>query len=222
MKILAFWLIAIASLIWIPIGVASADVNVGLSANENGISEFHFAVGEFYHVPQKEVVVVRERQIPDDQLPVVFFIADRAHVSPAAIVDMRLHGDSWMDISLHFGIGPDVYYVPVKEVDGPPYGKAYGYYKNKPRKEWNTIRLGDNDIVNLVDLKFVSEHYGIPPERVMRLRSDGDNFVKISNKAKAEKSGKASKESHSEHKAKSSSTTKHKGEVPNKGNGHKK
>jgi hypothetical protein len=62
---------------------------------------------------------------------------------------------------------------------GPPYGKAYGHYRNKPRKKWNTIVLRDDDVVNLVNLKFVSEHYRRPPDEVIRLRSRGKHFVVI-------------------------------------------
>src|SRR5262245_65852607 len=85
------------------------------------VGDFHVAVSNYYHVPEREVIVVRERRIPDDELPVVFFIAQQARVPAARIVDMRLHGASWWDISVRYGLGPDVYHVPVSVVHlGPP------------------------------------------------------------------------------------------------------
>ncbi len=84
-----------------------------------------------------------------------------------------------MDITLHFGLAPDIYYIPVKSVSGPPYGRAYGHYKNKHRKDWHKIRLVDSEVVDLVNLRFMSEHYGRPPEEVMRMRSGGKSFVMI-------------------------------------------
>jgi len=92
-----------------------------------------------------------------------------------------------MDISLRYGIGPDVYYVPVQNVYGAPYGRAYGYYQNRNRNEWNRIRLADDDVVNLVNLRFISERYGYAPEEVMRMRSSGRSFETIHDEARRSK-----------------------------------
>ncbi len=95
-----------------------------------------------------------------------------------------------MDISLHFGLGPEVYYVPVEEVSGPPYGRAYGYYRNKPRAEWKLIRLSDDDVVNFVNLRFVTEHYGYAAPEVMKMRSEGKSFVDINDEVRTRKRGR--------------------------------
>lgn len=155
----------------------SADAQTAYSVSAS-IGDFHVAVSNYYHVPEREVIVVRERRIPEEELPVVFFIAQRAHVAPATIVDMRLHGRSWWDISVRYGIHADAYYVPVVVRSGPPYGRAYGHYK-KPKKEWNTIVLTDPDIVNLVELRFMSEHYHVAPERIVEMRERDVDFVTI-------------------------------------------
>jgi hypothetical protein len=100
-------------------------------------------------------------------------------VTPATIVDLRLRGLSWWDISVRYGIGPEVYYVPVTVAPGPPYGKAWGHYKKKPRKQWNTIVLGDDDLVNLVHVRFISDYYRIPPERVFEVRDHHPGIVAV-------------------------------------------
>lgn len=153
------------------------------------VGDFHVAVSNYYHVPQREVILVRERRIRDDELPVVFFIAQRARVAPATIVDLRLRGLSWWDISVRYGIGPEVYYVPVAVAPGPPYGKAWGHYKKKPKKQWNTIVLSDDDVVNLVHVRFLSDHYRIPPERVIEVRGRQRDIVAVN----YEVSGRGSK-----------------------------
>ncbi len=169
---------------------SSADVDVSLSADEQGIKEFHLAIGNHFESSEKEVLIVKERGIPDDDLPVVFFLARNAGVEPGVIIELRLGGKSWMDISLKYGLGAAIYYVEVKGDPGPPYGKAYGHFKKKNRKEWNAIRLVDSDIVNLVNLKFISEHYGYSADEVIKMRSSGDSFAKINGKIKQAK-GKA-------------------------------
>jgi hypothetical protein len=142
------------------------------------IGDFHIAVSNYYHVPQREVIVIRERRIRDEELPVVLFIAQRARVTPATIVDMRLRGMSWWDISVRYGIRPEVYYVPVAVAPGPPYGKAWGHYK-KSRKHWDTIVLPDDDVVNLVHVRFLSDYYGVPPERVIEVRGHHPDIVAV-------------------------------------------
>lgn len=164
-----------------------ADVNIGVKADESGIKEFYLAIGDHYKAPEKEVLIVKKRGIPDDDLAVVFFLSKRAGVSPGVIIDLHLGGKSWMDITFHYGFTAEIYYVEVKEVKGPPYGKAYGHFKNKPKKNWKTIKLIDADIVNFVNLRFLSEHYGYSPHEIISMRSKGGSFVNINAKVKKAK-----------------------------------
>jgi hypothetical protein len=143
------------------------------------IGNFAFAVGNYYRVPEREVIVIRDRRVPDHEIPVVLFLAERARVAPATIVDLRLSGRKWMDISVQFGLSPEVFYVPVTIQAGPPYGKAFGHYKKKKRDQWRTIVLDDGDIVNLVNLRFLSDYHHRPADEVVRLRGSGADFVAI-------------------------------------------
>ena len=203
------------ALVWllpaIPVSPAHAEMDVGVSIGEEGIRRFYVSVGDYYRVPEQEIVVIRQRGVPYEEIPVVFFLASRAHVAPETIIDLRLSGRSWMDITLHFGLGPDIFYVPVQaEVHGPPYGKAYGYYKHKPRKQWKTIHLENDDVVNLVNLRFVSEYQGCDPGDVIRMRSQGRNFVVINDEikkggkhpGKLEDHGKSQEKEHGKNKGK--------------------
>ena len=45
---------------------AMAGVDVSVSADEDGIKSFHLAIGDHYRVQQKEIVIARERNIPED------------------------------------------------------------------------------------------------------------------------------------------------------------
>lgn len=157
-------------------GRAAAQTPISVSAR---IGDFHVAVANYYQVPEREVIVIRERQIPDDEIPVALFIARHANVPWTRVVDMRLRGDSWWNISVRLGLGPEIYYVPVAVAPGPPYGRALGHYKKKHRKEWRTIVLRDADVINLVDLRFLSEHYSVAPERIIELRGRDRDFVAI-------------------------------------------
>ena len=142
------------------------------------VSDFQLAVSNYFRVPAHDVAVIRDRRVRDEDLAVVLFIAQRASLAPSTVVDLRARGYSWWDISARYHLGPEVYYVPVAGTPGPPYGNAYGYYK-RPRNQWNTIVLADADVVNLVNLRFLSEHYHVSPERVMELRARSGDFAAV-------------------------------------------
>jgi hypothetical protein len=180
MRKFMFTLVLVSSLVTLApsVGVDRAFAQTAFSVSAH-IGDFHVAVANYYHVPEREVIVIRERRIPDDEIPVALFIARHAGVPWTRVVDMRLRGDSWWNISVRLGVSPEVYYVPVAVVSGPPYGRALGHYKKKHRKEWRTIVLTDADVVNLVELRFLSEHYHVAPERIVALRSNDRDFVTI-------------------------------------------
>lgn len=196
MRFAVILLIGIGILLVNPVQESRAQVSAGITIGKEGVEGFYLAIGDYYKVPEREVVVLKERRIPEEEMPVVLFIAQRARVEPSVVIDLRLGGKSWMDITVHFGLSPEIFYVPVKRTPGPPYGKAYGYYKNKPKKEWKTIVLADADVVNFVNLRFATEYYGYSADEVIKMRSEGKNFVEIHDhvkKAKKEKGKEKSK-----------------------------
>jgi hypothetical protein len=158
-----------------PVAAAQAQTAVSVDAR---LGDFHVAVANYYNVPQREVIAVRDRYISDEDLPVVFFIAREARVPAARVIALRDRGRSWWDISVAFRLRPEAYYVPLPVDPGPPYGHAYGHFK-KPRRKWHTIVLSDAEVVNLVHLRFLSEHYRVPPERVVEARGRHRNVVAL-------------------------------------------
>ena len=166
------------------------DVNVGLTVDEDGIKEFHLSIGSHYGIKQVEVEKVRRRSLPDDEVAVVLFISNRAGVLPIMIADLRHSGLSWMDITFKLGLTAEIYYVAFQSDPGPPYGNAYGHYKNSPKGKWGKIKLVDADIINLVNLKVLAETHNYSPEKIVKLRKSGKPFAKINTdlkKARAEK-----------------------------------
>ncbi len=158
------------------------NVNFGFSITDGKVRGFYLSISNYFNVPEARVLEIRERyRLADDELPVVFFLATHAHVEPQVIIDLRLKGLSWWDITLRLGLNPEIFFVPVTVVKvGPPYGRAFGFYRQyREQKSWGKIVLTDVDVVNLVNLKFISEYHKIPPERVMEIRARGHNFVDV-------------------------------------------
>lgn len=181
-----------------------AEMQAGISLNSGGLSNFYLAIGDYNRVPETEVIVIKQRGIPDEELPVVFFIAAKAGVSRDEIIRLRLKNYSWMSIVRKYRLNPAIFYIPVNvQIRKGPYGKAYGYYQRKPENKWKNINLSNQDIINCVNLRFVSEHYGYNPYEVIKMRESGRRFVDINDevrKVKGKKYDKTWKKGHKKNK----------------------
>ncbi|MGE5430720.1 MAG: hypothetical protein ACM3QX_06585 [Syntrophomonadaceae bacterium] len=156
------------------INVNAQQIDAGISIGGGGMNSFYMSIGNYFRVPEREVVVVRERRIPDEEIPVVFYISQRARVPYSEIIGCRKRGMSWMDITYHYNLGPDIYFPG--EVQGPPYGKAWGHRK----KERATYR--DYEIVNAVNSRFMSDYHHCSPTEITRLRGQGNSYVQINDR----------------------------------------
>ena len=121
-------------------GQVLADVRAGVSFDEDGLKSFVLEIGEHYKAPEKEVKLVREAKLSDDELPVAFHIARHAGVSVEKVIQFRLQKMSWMNITLQLGMNAEIFYVAFDKDPGPPYGKAWGHFKKQKRKHWHKIR----------------------------------------------------------------------------------
>ncbi|HNS04693.1 MAG TPA: hypothetical protein PKH53_01650 [Candidatus Saccharicenans sp.] len=208
-KQLASWLLVIIFFLMLelfsgPAPLTAQNVNLGVSFADGRLLGFYFSISKYFNVPSETVIDIRSRyRLADEELPVVFFIARQARVEPALIINLRLKGLTWWDISVHFGLSPEIFYMPVTVVKiGPPYGRAYGYYRHyRGQKKWGEVILTDDDIINLVNLKFIAETHRVEPERVMEMRARGLRFVDIhdtiqmeKNRGQAQDRGKAEKQ----------------------------
>jgi len=160
----------------------AAQVDVGISVSDGRLRSFYLAVGDHYRVDPRVVVDVRSRyRLLDEELPVVYFLAARAHVGPQVVIDLRLGRRSWFDIAVHLGLSPEIFFVPVRaERIGPPYGNAYGHYHRRGRAgDWRGFVLADREVIDLVNLRFMSEYHGLAPDDVIRARGRVPSFVGI-------------------------------------------
>lgn len=113
----------------------------------------------------------------EEEVPIALFIARQSGMDTDAVWSVHDSGLNWMQVAWHFQLNPWVFFTPLpsKSVEHTPYEKAYGIYASRAQK----VTLEDSDLVNLVNLKFISEQYGCPPEEVVRMRADGKSFREI-------------------------------------------
>jgi len=160
----------------------AANFDIGISGSERGINGFSLSIGDYYRVPAREIIMI-ERSIPDYETSVVYFLARHSHRTPQFIVDLRLRGMSWWDISLRLGLDPyNVYVVDSRRYSSPPYGKAYGYHDKGKHH-----RLDDSEIVELVNVRFLSAYHGVSVDEVIDRRSRGQQYMHIDDEYRMKK-----------------------------------
>ena len=181
------------------LAAAAGQVDLGISIADGRLRSFYVAVGDHYRVAPRVVVDLRTRyRLLDEELPVVFFLAARAHVGPQVVIDLRLGKRSWLDVAVRLGLSPEIFFVPVSmRTIGPPYGNAYGYYrKHGYAGDWRKIVLVDREVIDLVNLRFMSEYHGLAPDAIISLRGRHKDFIGIHDElGRGKKSGPQGRES---------------------------
>ncbi len=115
----------------------------------------------------------------DDYAPVAAFIAAKALVSPTEVNKIFINSNKdWSKVMLHFNIAPSSLFLPVPTgyKVGPPYGKAYGYWKKYQGNPKYKIKLDSNDINNLVNLNIIHGYYKTPAADIIKYRCEGNSF----------------------------------------------
>lgn len=69
MKIMVSYLILFLLLLGGTAGHAQPQVDIGATFGPEGSGSFYFSIHEYFRVPEREVVVIRERRIPDEEIP---------------------------------------------------------------------------------------------------------------------------------------------------------
>jgi hypothetical protein len=160
-------------------GVAHAglDIDFGASINIGDDDGLFLSISARYFDQDRPAVdrIAARYRNPDD-LAVVLFVARRSGRSVDRIHEMRSRGLSWWDVSVRVGLPMDVWFVPVDRDPGPPYGKAYGHWKNHRRDNHHAAVLTDADARNLVAVRMLHEYYGVSVAVAMDWRSSGHDL----------------------------------------------
>ena len=152
------------------------DVTVGLDLADDtrvflNVTNDHFAPPE-----REATALVRRCRRPEDDYPVVLFLSHASGVPAGKVLDLRLQGLSWADVMFHLRLGPGVLFARLDRDPGPPYGKAWGHYKN--HKKGGRMVFTDGDVIGLTKLQIAAGYYGVNPYTILSERGKGVSIEK--------------------------------------------
>lgn len=160
--------------------VVLAQDNSGRPPADAETDSYYAGIENYFRLSKADMADQLGHGVSEEEVPVALFIARRAGLDPDTVWSVHGSGLNWMQVAWHFELNPWIFFTPLpsKAVEHTPYEKAYGAFSSRADK----VNLGDEDIVNLVNLKFISEEYGCPPEEVVRARTDGKTFREINDR----------------------------------------
>ncbi len=147
----------------------------GAEFDEEEKCNLFLATGEYFQASRSELEGIRASGIPWDEIPVVLHVSRHTGVGSCEVAALRRSGRSWHDIISVFSLCPESFHVPIET---PADGPGANWESHIP-ETWDARTSSDEDIINLVNLRFISGHYAVRPETVIALHASGWKFSAI-------------------------------------------
>lgn len=148
-------------------------------------SEYFLSLSDFYNVPFEDVTGVQEVGLSDEEIPVAFHVAQAADVPVLDVARMRAENTAWSDVASAFEVNLSSFYVLLSgTIESRKYRTIMDKFNSMPQSEWNSLTLSDDDIVNLVNLKFIYRYHDYSAFKVIAMREVGKTFVRINQQVK--------------------------------------
>ena len=153
---------------WIPLlAMVSVLVAAPVEGRAQSAGPYLQAVADQFDIPDSEVGILASWSIPVEEIPVVLFVAQRGGASRDALLALRSRGTAWTTIAGRFSLHAGTFHVPLSSAPASGVLAAvYARYAETDRGDWASIPLDDASVVALVNLRILSAHFGVTPDRV--------------------------------------------------------
>lgn len=142
--------------------------------------QYQQSVSDYFNTPIEEVLIASASGIENDELAVVFYLAHQAKVKSSEVTSLREDGNSWADVSALLSVKPGAFYTIIaKPINSKSYSTALAKFKNTQHSKWNQIEFSDEEIVNLVNLRFLYKHHDYSVYEIIAMRDYGKDFAKV-------------------------------------------
>jgi len=183
-------LFALAAVMTVPLATAAPQAGVAAPMALNFSADFlwnpdpdndsqvylHVA-NTAYNPPRDQVESVFPRiHNPETEYPVMLFMASECHCSLTTVFTLRSKGMTWIQVMGRLGIPRERVFVESTRDPGPPYGKAYGHWKNHDQDD---VLVTNDDIYYWVNVRTMSRYFGTTPVAVQDWRDSGRTWKAI-------------------------------------------
>jgi hypothetical protein len=173
---------------------ARADIDFAASLSvpldDDGRLFVNVASNHYRADPDMVIFAGRRLRHPADEIPIALFLAHHASRPLRAVVELRAGGRSRIDIFVSFGLPYSILFADLPPDPGPPYGRAWGYWKKHRADHRARIVLTDVEFADLVHLHLGVHAFGVSASEAVRLRAQGKPFRAIAGQAWRAKHGK--------------------------------
>ena len=167
---------ALVGVVVVPLS-ARAETSVGVRVGTSGF-EFGFLYNDYYRADERTVTRCSEWMSEPDMV-VALHLARVSGVDLEIILDWRRGGLTWYDVTHRCRQDTYIYHVDLPSDPGPPYGRAWGYWRQHPKRD---LRLSDDEIRHFTTLRALSDYSRRAPSEVLRDRRAGKSPREIAGK----------------------------------------
>jgi hypothetical protein len=158
------------------------DASLALAISDD--ARFFLNMTNRYYGSQQQAVQVLDRcPNPDVDFPVVMFLAQISGKRADAVLSLRRKSLPWSEVMVRLQVPPDRLFAGLDRDPGPPYGHAWGSYKDhRAHGEKGPFVVDDRMVQDLVRLQIASGALRVSPYTIVSERQRGmsvDRFVVI-------------------------------------------
>ena len=170
------------------------DASLALKISDD--ARFFLNVTNRYYGSQQQAVPVLDR-CPDPafDFPVVMFLAQISGKRADVVLSLR-RKLPWSEVMVRLQVPPDRLFAGLDRDPGPPYGHAWGHYKDhRARGAKGPFAVDDRTVQEMVRLQIASNALRVSPYTIASERQRGvsvDRFVVIHSQPSGVVSAKAS------------------------------
>jgi len=163
---------------WVVALLAVALLPAGGGAQDAQTRAFLQGVAAHFNLPPAEVDVLARWSIPAEEIPVALYIAGRASLSPEVVFSVRRGGTAWVEVARRYGVGSSVFHTALGGAPPSPLlARAYADFEGRAPREWDAVRLSDDEVVALVNLRFLMEALRVPAGRALEARASAGSWI---------------------------------------------
>ena len=129
-----------------------------------------------------------QARITPDDFQVAVFLSSKSGWSLSALWDLRSRGMEWSDVARRCRVPWDAIVVRPARDYGPPYGKAWGYWKKHGGKRG--FRLTDGEFVDMVRVHTLARATGLSEDQVVASMHGGTAYQKWAGEIYRQKHGR--------------------------------